>query len=529
MSTLYEAILKYNHSQVNAIYFENKKISFQKMLINVRKMVSYLKAKGIKKKDVVTIVLPNIPTTIYLFYALDALGAIQNIVHPLTPVKQIIKTMEETNSQFAIVLATEYEKNKALFDQSPFCFFFANPMQDHSFLMRNMFYVKFEKVKENHHLFLLDSFITYPEEKEILARDAKEDSIYLHSGGTTGTPKIIALSDDALNHLAAKVDGILHCKAKGKSMLAVLPSFHGFGLGMGIHAPLYNEASTAIMMKFNSKKIIRLINQGKINMIIGVPLLYQKLMKDPAFLKAKLKNLEFCFIGGDNVPPSLIAQYNQMMKEHQSSCMLLEGYGLTETVTVCTVNTKQDFKMGSVGKPLQGIEMKILDENMHELLPNEVGEVYVRGDTLMNGYLKDEDATKKTMILYQQEPFIKTGDLGYLDEDGFLFLKGRKKRMFIISGINVYPSEIEKIATDNEAVYDAAMELFLTPKPHMVLFLIRNKNSLKQDEQIANEVMASLKEKVLKYSLPQQIVFLDEFPKTNVGKINHQGFIDPCQ
>ena len=525
--TLYESILKYENEGLNALYFENKSITYKQLLINIRKMITYLKGKGIKKGDIVTVVLPNIPSTVYLFYALDALGVIQNIVHPLTPAPQIIKTMEEVGSKNAIVLALEYQNYKELFDSSNYNFFFVNPMHDKSFLMRHAFYLKFKKVKENNHLFLLDKFHSCKEETNIISRDIEEPSIYLHSGGTTGTPKVIEISDRAINNLAMKVDGIVNQSIKGKSMLAVLPTFHGFGLGMGIHAPLANGASSSLMIKFNADKVIEWINQNKVNLIIGVPQLYQKLMKNPNFSSSKLSNLEFSFIGGDNVPPSLIKQFNELMKANNSSCMLLEGYGLTETVTVCNVNTKLDFKVGSVGKPLRGIEIQIRENDLNLLPNNEIGEVYISGNTTMNGYLNDIETTNKTLINLDNKLWVKTGDLGYLDNDGFLFLKGRMKRMFKISGINVYPSEVEKIATDLvDYVKDASLEYFDDGKPHMVLFLIKNKQSNKNDNEIIELVTNELNQKLLKYSLPKKIFILDEFPQTRVGKIDHSKFKD---
>lgn len=527
--TLYEKILKYNDQDLNALYFENKTITYKTLLTNVRKLVSYFIDKGIKKGQVITVSLPNIPSTIYTFYALDAIGAIQNIVHPLTPVNKIIETMKETNSECAILLATTYQDNIELFNSIDYKFFFANPMQDKSLIMRYAFYLKFKKVKENNHLFLLDKFYSYTECENISNRDDEETSIYLHSGGTTGTPKVICLSDNSLNNLVDKVGDIVKCDIKGKSMLAVLPTFHGFGLGMGIHAPLSHGASSALMMKFNGNKVIEWINQNKVNMIIGVPLLYQKLLKNENFNDAKLGNLEFCFIGGDNVPPSLIMEFNQRMESNGSKCKLLEGYGLTETVTVCAVNTREELKVGSIGKTLTGINIKILDENFDEKDINEIGEVFITGDTLMNGYLNDEETTNKTLINISGEVYVRTGDLGYIDEEGYIFLKGRKKRMFKISGLNVYPSEVEKIASDVDDIIDASLEFFIEPTPHLVLYVIKNNSSSKSEDELKEIIMNVLKDKVLKYSLPKEIVVLDKFPQTNVGKINHQGFIDPLK
>lgn len=524
MPTLYQSLLKYNNSDVKALYFEGNSYTFKQLLVRVRQAAAYLKDKGIHKGDVVTTVLPNLPITVYLFYALDAIGAVQNIVHPLTPAEKILETMTETGSRHAILLETLYGENRQLFEGSEHTFFFVNPMYDKSPLHRRLFYLKYKRARESERIFKADKFRAYPEEHCIEHRDERENSVYLHSGGTTGVPKVIALSDASLNNLAAKVDGIIEGDVKGRSMLAVLPSFHGFGLGMGIHAPLYNHAASALMMKFDCKKVVRWINQNKVNMIIGVPLLYQKLLKDGGFLDARLENLDYCFIGGDNVPPSLISEFNDVMRSHRSGAMLLEGYGLTETVTVCCVNTKAAFKDGSVGRPLRGIDITVRDSQLRSLPAAVTGEVYVKGDTLMNEYLSDPQATGMTLVDIDGESCVRTGDLGYLDGDGFLFLKGRMKRVFKISGINVYPSEVEKIATDNEDIIDAAMEFFEEPKPHTVLFVIKSKNTTKTDAQITEEVTAQLTQRLLKYSLPSKLVFMETFPKTNVGKTDHKAF-----
>ena len=526
MPSLYDSIKVYENTSLTALYFENKTITYKKLIANVKKMISYFQAHGIKQGDVVTVVLPNIPATIYSFYALNAMGVIQNIIHPLTSIQNVIESMKNTNSKHAIILATTYQENIELFKNSNLTFFFANPMYDNSFIMKNAFYLKYKKVKETDKLFLLDKFRKFKPCNDTFNKDSSLNSIYLHSGGTTGIPKIIALSDDAINNLASKVcNSIIYEEIKGKSMLAVLPTFHGFGLGMGIHAPLYNGASSALMIKFNSKKVIKWINQNKVNLVIGVPLLYQKLMKDTDFEKAKLSNLQYCFIGGDNVPQSLILSFNSLMEKHGSNAKLLEGYGLTETVTVCSVNTKKDFKLGSVGKPLNDITIKVLNENNQEII-NEIGEVYITGNTLMNGYLNDINTTNSTLININGINYVKTGDLGYLDNDGFLFLKGRKKRMFKISGINVYPSEIEKIATDLDDILDASLEFYDMPSPHLILFVIKHKDSTKTKEEISKIIYEILNEKVLKYSIPKDIIFIKKFPQTKVGKIDHEKLKD---
>ncbi len=532
MATLYENIRPYENSRRAALYFEGKCISSKDMHKNIRRAVSYLNAHGIGRGDVVTVALPNIPSAVYFFYALDIVGAVQNIMHPLCTLSQLCEGAKKTGSRDILLLENHYSElcresdaDTAFFGMR---FFFANPMYDASAFLRYGFYLKCKHAQDDSkRVFLLDRYHTFPPKEDIdsCTRPDTEDSVLLHSGGTTSEPKIIALSDRAISALADKVDCIVP-DIEGMGMLAVLPIFHGFGLGMGVHAPLSGGAASVLMVKFNPKKVIKLINANRVNLIIGVPALYRRLMDTDAFALAKLKNLEYCFIGGDNVLPSLIEEFDLLMEKSGSECRLYEGYGLTETVTVCTVNTRTASKPHSVGRALRGITVSIRDEQLKELECEQTGEVFICSDTQMNCYHNDMHTTKQTICHIDGRDWVRTGDLGYLDSEGYLYLRGRKKRTFKISGINVFPSEIEKTAVSVEGVREAALEFFPTPKPHTVLYLIRAKDSPLTKEQTKQQVLSLIQATQLKYSMPSGVVFLDEFPKTRVGKTDHSGFSD---
>lgn len=522
---MYKSLLRFASSDAPAIYFQNKTITHREMHQSIRRMIAYFAKLGVKEGDVVTVSLPNLPSSIYTLYALNALGAVQNIVHPLSPAAEIIRTAKETDSVLIVVLSTLYKAHGRQFAQSGIKTAFANPMYDVSLWMRTACNLKYGKVKETNALYDLEQFRREKESGRTCSRDASLPCIYLHSGGTTDVPKIIELSADALNNLAAKADAIVPHGFVGKAALAVLPMFHGFGLAMGIHTLLSHGAACALMTKFDVKKTIDWINKGKINFILGVPLLYQKLMKEPAFADSKLQHIDCAFVGGDNVPPSLIAAFDALMEQKGAEGRMLEGYGLTETVTVCTVNTISQTRAGSVGKALHGISLSVRDENGKPLPCGELGEVYIAGDTLMNGYYRDAGATARTLVAYDGITWVRSGDLGTLDEDGYLYLKSRIKRVFKIAGVNVYPSEVEKIATDlQDDVRDAALELFETPKPHLTLFLIKNRASTRTDEEIKADILQRIETRLLKYCVPDRIVFLDSFPQTKVGKTDHKAF-----
>lgn len=521
MKSLYEQISANKNLNSVALMFGRKEISYPQLFDNIHRMAAYFMSLGIKSGDTVTVALPNIPSAVYTLYALNAIGAKMNNIHPLSPVAKIIDSAVETNSVLAVALATVYKDNKDVINKSKVRFAFVNPTDDNSFCMRVLFGIKYGKVKKGENIFCLDDYKKQTPVTEFKSHDTGDNMIFLHSGGTTAQPKVIALSDNAINNLALKIDGIIEITDQSQGMLAVLPTFHGFGLAMGVHAPLVWGKKVGLMMKFDVKKTIEWIDCGKINWIIGVPLLYRKLLKNPGFYKSNLSALDCAFVGGDNVPPSLIEEFNAVMSEHNSGCRMLEGYGLTETVTVCSVNTKSQFKLGSVGKPLRGIDITVLSDDGKTVPTGETGEVYVAGDTLMNGYYKDKAATDLTMVDIDGKKYIKTGDLGFLDQDGFIFLKGRKKRMFKISGINVYPAEVEKIATDRESVYDAALEFFDQPKPRLVLFVVLNKKVVADYNDVKAEIKKDCEQKLLKYCLPEEIVIIEDFPKTAVGKIDH--------
>ncbi len=524
---MYHNLLKHRGRNTPAIYFADKTISYSALLRNIHRMVSLFRRLGVQEGDVVTVSLPNIPTAIYTLYALNAVGAVQNIIHPLTPAGEIIRTAKETRSVLIVALSTLYKEHREEFVRSGIPAAFANPMADVSPVMQTLCNLKYGKPKGKKGLYDLERYRKEAEDTAVCRRDPALPCILLHSGGTTDVPKIIELSANALNNLVSRADDLLPHGIEGKCILAVLPSFHGFGLGMGIHAPLYWGATCSLMTKFDAGGTIKWINEGKVHVILGVPLLYQKLMKEPAFASCELQNVECAFVGGDNVPPSLIENFNHLLAENGSEGKMLEGYGLTETVTVCNVNTHRHFCHGSVGKPLRGIEITIRDE-VRKILPvGTVGEVYIAGDTLMNGYYRDTDATARTIVTLEGRSWVKSGDLGYLNEDGYLFLKSRIKRVFKIAGINIYPAEVEKIATDLvEDVHDAALELFDTPKPHLVLFVIKNRETSHTEEEIRSLLTEQIGNRLTKYCMPEKIVFLDSFPKTKVGKIDHKAFKD---
>ena len=632
---LFYCFEKYKECNDIAIYYKNNNITYADFCENILKLATFLERLGIKKGDIVTLVLPNIPQCVYSLYAINILDAVVNILHPLTKFNNIIEKMNILNSKYVILMETLYQDNiNFITDEECDKFFiFVNPVSEDGFLKSFFFHFKYKKPKISHNVTLFDlykhcdkKYINYNEKNNIeiknifneeiiedeykreredikegyikenenknnennenneykdIIKDIEDDdydfrkdfkhfkfddfyekdnneinlndnnknflkdkyldessnnevkedynkisentSIIIHSGGTTGEPKIIELSNEAINNIAKNLNlEIMKEGIKNKSLLSVLPIFHCYGLCVGVHGFLYNHGSIYLMYKFDVDEVINGINKNKINTIIGIPSMFKKILEHPKFKDCNIKNMHECFMGADMSNLDLIRRFNEFTIGKDTNLLLCEGYGLSETCSVISVNTAKNYKIGSVGKPFKTIDIKIIDEDGNELSYNKVGEIYIAGNTLMNRYFKDKQGTEETFTTIDGVRYIKSGDIGYLDKDGFLFIKGRKKRVYKISGVSIYPKDVENIALSfTRYIKEASLEYFGIPKPHMILYLIKNEKIDISDEELVKKISNEIKEKTIKYNWPEKIIFLDNFPKTKLGKIDH--------
>ena len=299
-------------------------------------------------------------------------------------------------------------------------------------------------------------------------------------------------------------------------MLTVLPSFHGFCLAITMHAPLINRFAAILVPKFSAKEAAKIMNKVKVSCICGVPTMYESLLKCPEFVHNRnLKNLHVVFCGGDSLPTKLQSEFNEAMKKGGSHCQMFEGYGLTEAVCVNIVNTYNHNKVGSIGYPMSGAEFRIVDENGKELPRGEIGEIILKSPAIMNGYYNDEKATKEAV----KDGWLYTGDLGYMDEDNFVFFKQRKKRVVKVSGVGVFPTEIERLVESVPGVESCcAIEI---PDPRLQsaikIFVVAK---FFDEEGMRNAIMDTCRKYLIRWSVPKEIEFVNELPKTLLGKID---------
>ena len=514
-----------------ALYYEGTRINFKTLLKRVDMTADILYNRlGVRENDVVVIAQPNIPETIVLFYAINKIGATSNLIHPFTPFNQVKQIMDKTHTKVAFLfeqrIAKEVKQYRDIADK-----IYVTRIEDDLPLFSKFIYHNFMNFRIRKKLgkmpprFRFDGFkYTYqlkPTGKEVPVAKADKNrcSVLLHSGSTTGKPKTICLSDYAFNFISQYAYSFLAVKKdemQGHKMLSVLPSFHGFGLCMTMHAPLVNSFSSILVPKFKAEKVVKVMNATKLTCMCGVPTIYEKLLQEPTFVNSKnLKYLHCCFCGGDSMPSDLEERFNKTMEQAGSKCRLFQGYGLTEAIAVNCVNTFNASRKGSLGKAMPEATFKVVDEQGNEVKRGELGEIIIKSGAIMLGYYQDEEATKNCL----KDGYLYTGDLGYMDEDDFIFFKQRKKRVVKVSGVGVFPTEIERLVESVPGVEACcAIEI---PDPRLQsaikIFVVAK---FFDEEGMRNAIMDHCRKYLIRWAVPKEIEFCDSLPKTLLGKID---------
>ena len=514
-----------------ALYYEGKKITFKTLLKRIDRMADILHNRlKVNKGDVIVISQPNIPETLVLFYAVNKLGAVSNLIHPFTPFNQVKAIMEKTNTKVAFLfeqrIAKEVERYREIADK-----IYVTRIEDDLPLFKKMFYHTFMNFRIRKKLGKLPSRFKFkgfkytyslkPTNKTVepISPDKNRCSVLLHSGSTTGKPKTICLNDYGFNYIAEHSDSFMSLskeQLRGHKMLSVLPSFHGFGLCMTMHAPLANGFSSILIPKFKAEKVVEVMNKVKLTCMCGVPTIYEKLLQEPTFVNSKkLKYLHCCFCGGDYLSPELAKRFNEVMEKAGSHCRLFQGYGLTEAIAVNCVNTFNANKDGSLGKAMPDAVFKIVDEDNKEVPAGEIGEIIFKSGAIMLGYYQDEQATKDCII----DGYLHTGDLGYMDKDGFIFFKQRKKRVVKVSGVAVFPSEVEQLIESMPEVTSCAAIHIPDQKMQNALkvFVVAK---YFDETAMKDKILETCRKYLIRWSVPKEIEFRESLPLTMLGKVD---------
>lgn len=517
--------------QAPALDFMGKITTFSEFKDRIELAAGAFLRHGIKDGDRVTICMPNTPQGVICLYALNRIGAIANMVHPLSSKKNISFYLDYSKSKMILTLDQFYEKVKAAVNESETkSQILVARIQDELPLVKSIAY-KYLKNKDNLKFPTDKNDIVWSEFVKTgkgvklpeIVFDKNKPAAILYSGGTSGTPKGIMLSDYNFNALGVQISEIAGCRLDyGCKFLSVMPIFHGFGLGIGIHTVLQNGAMCILIPQFTKETYAKAVLKNKPNFIAGVPTLYEALLKVDLFKGKDLSFLIGVFSGGDSLSPELKKRADKFFLEHNAKVQIREGYGLTECVTASCVTPNDRAKTGSIGLPLRDMEYKAVEPGtFNEVAPGEMGELIISGPTLMLGYIDAPEENAKTLRTDENgKTWMFSGDMGYIDEEGFIYFKQRIKRLIVTSGYNVYPTHIENILDKHEAVdYSCVIGVKDSYKMQRIRAYIVLKNGETASEETKNRILEYCKEYLDVFERPKEIIFKDELPKTLVGKV----------
>jgi len=470
--------------------------------------------------------MPTSPQGIICFYAANKLGAISSMIHPLSTAKEIEFYLNTAKSRYALTLDAFYGKFKEVKESTPLETLILARIPDYlSPLKRIGFNLtvgrKIPKVPKDPMVKWWSDLMcaSYPHAPKAQV-NTDDLAVILYSGGTTGVPKGIMLSN--MNFISEGMQVSEWGKlSDADSILAILPIFHGFGLGVCVNACFMGGGKTILVPQFTPEAVAQIISTKKPSFVVGVPTLFDALSRHPKFKKADLSCLRGTFSGADTLPRTVKERFEEVVKKQGGNVQLLEGYGLTEAVTAIMSMPINEYREGSIGIPYPDMLAKIVKLGTTEEVPcGEEGEICVSGPAVMLGYLDQPEETADTLRKHPDgKIWLHTGDIGTMDKDGFFYFKLRQKRMIKSSGMNVYPAQVEDILYRHPEVQEAC--IIGVPdeaQVQVVKGVVVLKDPSKASPAMEKTLIDHCRDHLIKWSCPREIEFRDSLPKTLVGK-----------
>ena len=502
-------------------------VSYRGFLRRVDRIADALTQFNIVENECVTICMPNTPESIALIYAINKIGAIANIIHPLSSTKDIKRALDETNS--GVLFCSDSSMQNA-----------RDIKVKHFILVPNSTsLIKFKKmiynIKESGNLKLGKNMISWSDfisyttlDDPYKKRKANDPAAIIYSGGTTGKPKGIILSNLNFNAMALQTMNVCDGLNPGSSVLAALPIFHVFGLALCINTTLVCEMTAILVPKINTKKINSELKKYKPNIFPAVPSLLTMSLKGADPGSSGLKDIKTVVVGGDYLSPQTKAEFEKFLKDHGSNGVVKVGYGLSEASGFCCSTAPIEEKYvqnGTLGVPNPDILVKAFEPNSDiEKSNNDIGEICVTGPTIFMGYINEDKETKNTLVKHTDgKIWLHTGDLGYIDKNGFVYYTSRLKRMIISNGYNIYPIELEEIIKKCKYVEDCTVVAVphkiksQTPKAVIVL-----KKDVEDTLAVRSEIRKYCMDNIARYAIPTEFEYRKDIPKTAIGKVAYR-------
>ncbi len=531
---LLESVARY--PDLVAVEYYGRTYKYREFYEMVRNTAKSLRAQGVKPDDKIAICMPNTPQAVMMFYAANMIGAIVALIHPLSAENEIEQYINESGATFLLTLDLVYDKIHNIVDKTCVNKIVVASVGESLKNIKKFLY-KFKSRGTVPKIELTDDIMTWKEflnygydyDGEIAClKEADDPAVILYSGGTSGNPKGILLSNYNFNALALSCHKMIEQSGPGESILAILPIFHGFGLGVCIHTTLCCGMRVVLIPNFSPKEFAKLIYKHKISIVCAVPSLYESMTK-MKLGKNDLSHFKCAISGGDFMSHDLKEKVDRYLHDHGSSAEVRVGYGLTEATAATCVTPTGAYKEGSIGIPFPGTYYKIVKVGTHdEVRRGEDGEICISGPTVMMGYLNNLQETIQALQIHEDgRTWLHTGDIGSMDKDGYVFFKQRVKRIIISNGYNLYPSHIETIINSHPYVFTSTVIGIPHPKKVQVAkaFIIL-KDGIKPSKDIEKSIKEHCEKNLAKYSLPAVYEFRDSLPKTLVGKVAYRKLME---
>ena len=518
------------HPDYFAYDFFGCKQTFRAFAEQIEQCAKGLKTVGIEKGERVTVCMPNTPQAVIVFYALNLIGAVANMVHPLSAEEELVQFIDESSSVAVFTLDQFAPKIEKILPRTKVRMLLLAGIEDGLTGIKKCLYklTKGRKIERRptggkvlRYTDLMKCGVGY--EGEYDAKTKGEDlAAILYSGGTSGVSKGILLTNLNFNALAMQTDAAADCVKPKHKMLAILPIFHGFGMGVCIHTVLLKGAMSILVPQFSLDTYVKILKKQKPHYIVGVPTLYEALLRSEKVKQIDMSQLQGVFCGGDTLTVELKRKVDALLKECGSSEQIREGYGMTESVTASCLTPRTSHKEGSIGIPYPDTYFKIVRQGTQEIVPyGEDGEIVVSGPTVMRGYENSEEETAKTLQTHTDgRVWLHTGDMGMMDEDGFVYFRQRIKRMIISSGYNIYPSQLENVIDMHDAVLlSCVIGIPDDYKMQKIKAFIMLHDGQEATDEIKASIFEHCKKNIAKYAMPSEFEYRKELPRTLIGKV----------
>ena len=533
--SMFEAVAAIAEKYPNNVAFDfmGRSTTYKTLVKEIEQCAKALKTIGVREGDRVTIAMPNCPQAIQMFYAVNLVGGICNMIHPLSAEKEIEFYLNASESVTAITLDQFYNKFENIRHNTKVVNIIIASIKDELSKPVKAGYMltegrKVKKIPDDAPVIRWKDFLHlschcfYNYKVE---RKGSDPAVILYSGGTTGTTKGILLSNKNFNALGQQVIAANPMFRVGDKMLAAMPLFHGFGLGVCVHTMLSQGGRCILIPRFTAETYAKQIVKYKCNFIAGVPTLYEALLRLPSMENADLSSLKGVFSGGDSLSIELKKKFDKFLYDHNAKIQIREGFGTTECVTASCLTPPHMAKEGSIGLPFPDTYYKIVEPGTDKEVPyGTEGEILIAGPTVMMEYIGHPEETAQTLRKHDDGlTWIYTGDLGTMDNEGFIYFRGRAKRMIITSGYNVCPGQLENIIDAHEFVHMSCVIGVPDPyKMQKVKAFVMLKPGIPANDDTKEAILAYCRKNIAKYAMPYDIEFRAELPKTLVGKVAYR-------